>query len=89
MTSPCPLRYRWCSALVVLGTACVVVRHTYRRGQPFVPGEGLWRLTYGISQARRRLAHVKILVGEAAEAGRFRKIERIVAGKEEILDALF
>ena len=32
---------------------------------------------------------VKILVGEAAEAGRFRKIERIVAGKEEILDALF
>jgi hypothetical protein len=32
---------------------------------------------------------VKILVGESGEGGRFRKVERIVASKEEILDALF
>jgi hypothetical protein len=31
----------------------------------------------------------KILLGEAAEGGVFRKIERVIAGKEEILDALF
>jgi hypothetical protein len=32
---------------------------------------------------------VKILLGEVAKAGRPQKIERIVAGREEILDALF
>jgi NB-ARC domain len=32
---------------------------------------------------------VKVLVGESAEGGRFRKVERIVASREEILDALF
>jgi hypothetical protein len=32
---------------------------------------------------------VKVLVGESAEGQRFRKVERIVATKDEILDALF
>jgi hypothetical protein len=32
---------------------------------------------------------VKILLGEVAKAGRITKIERIVAGKDQVLDALF
>ncbi len=32
---------------------------------------------------------VKVLVGDAADGKRFRKVERILASKEEILDALF
>lgn len=32
---------------------------------------------------------IKILVGEAAEGRHFRKVERVVANKDEILDALF
>jgi len=32
---------------------------------------------------------IKILLGEVAKAGQLRKIDRIVAGREEILDALF
>ena len=32
---------------------------------------------------------VKVLVGEAADGGRFQKVERIVAGRDDLLDALF